>query len=317
MKLPPIVGKSSKRLYAHLKHMLRTSRTPIALVGPTGSGKTLIGLHLLSWYERTFRVPSYYLQMSPDTNRTVLVGGFRLIEGSLTPVKGVIMRAQDEGGIVFLDEFTHAETDDQASVNSAFNSDRVKIVSIGELVSEAQSSTRYMIAHNPITYAGNHPMPISLRRRLYSVWVDFPPVQEESRIARAIVQRETNKKPLRALVQYLVQIAREIRNEDAPLCAANVANAIMALSTLKKGETTELLPEQTLTEAVYRNLYTKIHGTAPTSTEALDDKSVIALHTLIARVGGEQFRDIVFRAFMGPYLTEKTRATLVALLPQF
>lgn len=318
MNLPPIIGKSSQRIYKHLQYMLKTSRTPICMIGQTGTGKTLIGLHLIAWYEQKYRVPSYYLQMSPDTNRTLLVGGFRLIKGTLQPVKGVVMRAQDEGGIVFLDEFTHAETDDQASVNSAFNSDKVKIVSIGELVSEAKPSTRYMIAHNPLTYAGNHPMPLSLRRRLYTVWVDFPSYIEEVKIARAIVLRETGRKPHKALVRFLTHVARQVRNDDAPLCAANVANAVIALSINRtKTATIDLLPEQSLTEPVYRNLYNAVHQKDPPSVEQFDDPMVISLHVLIARIGSERFRDIVLNAFMGHYLNAKTKTALVGLLPQF
>lgn len=321
--VPPIVGKDTKRILRDVERTLLHFRNPIALVGPTGGGKTLVGLHVLNWYAEKKGVPAYYLQMSPDVSRTTLIGGFRLVQGTLKPVKGVVMHVMDEGGIGFFDEFTHAETEDQASLNSAFNSDRVKISSIGELSSTAKSSTRFIIAHNPLTYLANNPMPIALRRRLISFYVDFPSQDDELQIAKAILSRESPRGVPDPVVRYLMYIARTVRTEEAPICASNVATACGMLAmehrrAEKEDDLDNLLPEQSTSEPVTRALYKAVHWKeAERDQELAADEYVVMLIRFMSTVSVERFTSLVLNAFMGSYLSNNVRSAILGLIPKF
>lgn len=320
MRLPKIVGKYARGIYSHVKEVLIETRNPIALVGPTGTAKTLIMLRALNWYSRKFDVPSYYLQMSPDVSRTTLVGGFRLVNGSLVPVKGVIMRAMDEGGIVGLDEFTHAEPEDQASLNSALASESLKLVSIGEIEARARSTTRFIIAHNPIAYGGNKLMPLALRRRFYVIEVDFPPADDELMIVNAILKREYKIKMPDYWTRFLVSVVRSVRSEDAPISPANIAMALASVHRLLRGRVEYDINLENLSgrvsEPFLRGLYEKIHWKSPeTVSELYEDKELIRLLMDCYSVDRKLLLDRVYAGCMGAYLPSKIREQIAACFP--
>jgi len=318
-----ICGNYTKRIYREVKDVLSHTDLPIALVGPTGVAKTLIMMRALDWYSRTYGVPAYYLQMSPDVSRTTLVGGYRLVNGSLVPVKGVIMRAMESGGIVGLDEFTHASPEDQASVNSAL-SGAIRVVSIGELEVKAKPTTRFILAHNPVTYGANFPMPLALRRRLYVIEVGFPPLEEEVKIARYLCKRRGYSPP-RSVVQFLCSVAAEARTDEAPICAANVAAALQVLMVeyerVEKVGREEFRDtfQRTVTEndeAILKGVYRRIHQRDPVSVgEVFEDDDLVDFFRFIYAVGKERFTQVVLSSWMGHYLPKPVREKIIAMIP--
>ncbi len=312
MRVPKVVGERGKQILRRGWDVLVHTRSPLVFVGPTGSGKTLIGLNLLKAYEKKFGVPSYYLQLGPDVSRTTLVGGFRLVDGSLVPVKGVVMRAMDEGGIVFLDEFTHAHPEDQVSLNSALANDEVKIVGIGEITSRAKPTTRFIVAHNPTSHHGNFPLPLAIRRRAVAIQVDYPGEEDETEIAMSIAERLGASVP-RWLVRFLTRVVISCRDEENPICASNVANAaILILREARRRNEPPEIPAPN--EAVLRGLFVALTGREPTSVEELQHPHVRQFVGLVATLGVDTFTDLCMSAMMGPYLSPTVRDRLVASL---
>lgn len=319
--LPRIVGKYAREIYKHVKEVLVETKNPIALVGPTGTAKTLIMLRALNWYSKKFGVPSYYLQMSPDVSRTTLVGGFRLVNGSLVPVKGVIMRAMEEGGIVGLDEFTHAEPEDQASLNSALASESLKLVSIGEIEVRAKPTTRFIIAHNPITYSGNKAVPLALRRRFYTIMVDFPPIEDEVEIVNAILRREYRIEMESYWIRFLVSVIRSVRSEDAPISPANVAMALASVARLlrnvgKRNEADRIEIPGGVSEAYLLGLYERIHWKKPEKVSDLySDQDVIGFLWDYYSVDRKVLLERILAGCMGAYLPQKVQEKIAACFP--
>lgn len=305
-----VVGEKSRAVLKRAWDVLMKTKNPVALVGPTGTGKTLIGMTLMRAYGKRFNVPTYYVQLGPDVSRTTLVGGFRMLQGSLVPVKGVIMRAMDEGGVVFLDEFTHAHPEEMVALNSALSNDELKVVGLGEIASRAKSTTRFILAHNPHTYHGNHPLPVALRRRVVAIWVDFPGYEEEVEIAMEMLRR-VRASASEGVVRFLMSVVVDCRTEDAPLCASNV----VAAATLVESEYLRRTPvEVALPEPVAVGLYESVHRRLPGSvSEVYADSCVRDLAVRVTTLGTD-FPEIVMSAMMGPYLPPKVRDKLLSKL---
>ncbi len=308
--MPKVVGEKSRAVLRRAWDVLTKTRNPLALVGPTGTGKTLMGMTLMRAYAKRYRVPAYYLQLGPDVSRTTLVGGFRMVQGSLVPVKGVIMRAMDEGGIVFLDEFTHAHPEEMVALNSALSNDEIKVVGLGEITSRAKPSTRFILAHNPHTYHGNHPLPVALRRRVVAIWVDFPGYEEEVEIALEMLRR-TGSPVCEGVVRFLTSAVVDVREPDAPLCASNV----VAAASLIEAEYLRRDPvEKPVPEPVAVGLYEAIHRRSPASvSEVYADPRVREVSVRVTTLGHD-LADIAVSAMMGPYLPVRVRDRLVARL---
>jgi MoxR-like ATPase len=158
-KVPKLVGKVARDRFMEISTLLENSSWPIYLVGPSGSGKSIMAMNVAGWYSKKYGVPAYYVQLSPDQTKTSLILGLRLINGSLVPVKGLIATAMEKGGIVIVDEAAHATQELLLMFNSIC--DRTSITAIGDAIVESKDSFRVVFASNSSSYAGNSKLPQS------------------------------------------------------------------------------------------------------------------------------------------------------------
>lgn len=83
-KIPAVVGKAGRELLQRCYGVLEHTRWPLYIVGPSGSGKSIIAMNLARQYARQRQVPAYYVQLSPEQTKTSLILGLRLENGSLS-----------------------------------------------------------------------------------------------------------------------------------------------------------------------------------------------------------------------------------------
>ena len=90
-----------------IKRGITTNRNKFVL-GPSGSGKSIIAMNLARQYALAKNVPAYYVQLSPEQTKTSLILGLRLENGSLAVKNGVVADCMERGGIIIVDEATHS-----------------------------------------------------------------------------------------------------------------------------------------------------------------------------------------------------------------
>lgn len=106
-QIPKIVGEDGTQLLARCYAVLEHTRWPLYIVGPSGSGKSIIAMNLARQYALAKNVPAYYVQLSPEQTKTSLILGLRLENGSLAVKNGVVADCMERGGIIIVDEATH------------------------------------------------------------------------------------------------------------------------------------------------------------------------------------------------------------------
>ena len=104
----PVVGANSLERCKDITKLLNISNTPIMLTGASGTGKTHSAKKIASYYAKKHNVPAYFIQLSPDQTKTNVILGLRLINGSLVVQNGVVAECMERGGIIIIDEVTHA-----------------------------------------------------------------------------------------------------------------------------------------------------------------------------------------------------------------
>lgn len=107
-QIPKIVGEDGTQLLARCYAVLEHTRWPLYIVGPSGSGKSIIAMNLARQYALAKNVPAYYVQLSPEQTKTSLILGLRLENGSLAVKNGVVADCMERGGIIIVDEATHS-----------------------------------------------------------------------------------------------------------------------------------------------------------------------------------------------------------------
>ena len=78
-QIPKIVGEDGTQLLARCYAVLEHTRWPLYIVGPSGSGKSIIAMNLARQYALAKNVPAYYVQLSPEQTKT----RWRICESSL------------------------------------------------------------------------------------------------------------------------------------------------------------------------------------------------------------------------------------------
>lgn len=305
-QVPKLVGEDAKEKFTVLSRLLTTTKWPIFLTGPSGSGKSIIAMNLAKWYAKQNKVPAYYVQLSPDQTKTSLILGLRLKNGSLVPVKGMIAEAMEKGGIVVVDEATHATQELLLMFNSIC--DRVAVTSIGDEIVYAKDSFRVIFCANTSQYAGNVKLPQSFAQRMIAFNFEYPDFESEVKIAQKIVKDEFKGDidVPNSVFRYVTSVFRDVRNEHYPLSVRNIAAAIILLNVHDRDSVTQEMLEQFIqeyfgqqAESILTGIYARLHGKKPYSIQnVLNDKDCIELLMFVASIGRDNFKNAVLSAGM-------------------
>lgn len=248
-QVPTVVGKDGMELLERCYGVLEHTRWPIYIVGPSGSGKSIIAMNLAKRYALAKNVPAYYVQLSPEQTKTSLILGLRLENGSLTVKNGVVADCMERGGVIIVDEATHSVQEILLMFNSIL--DRTSVTAIGDKMIYAHENFRIVFCANDSRYAGNVKLPQSFAQRLVSFYFDYPAATDELLIVDQIVAEEC-KAPVLVPVsvkRYIIELMREMRSNTYPLSVRNAAIAVVLcnLQLLARGQ------EQVAVDAYFAN----------------------------------------------------------------
>jgi len=306
-KIPKLTGEDAKVRFTKIFKILNSTTWPIYLVGPSGSGKSIMAMNIAKYYAKRKGVKAYYVQLSPDQTKTSLILGLRLEAGSLVPKRGIVAQAMAEGSIIVVDEAPHATQELLLMFNSIC--DRTSVTAIGDDSVVAKDSFRVIFAGNTSNYAANNKLPQSFAQRMIAFNFDYPSVEDEVAIAYKMYQEEFNggaNVPV-AVCKYVASILREIRNEKFPLSVRNIAATLMLLNSCEQKEKVNEDDVNNLineiggenVESLAKKVYSALHHSSPSNLSIIkDDKSVFELFSFVDKVGQEQFIDSILSASM-------------------
>lgn len=301
--VPSMVGEEAKARYTEAMGILESTKWPVYIVGPSGSGKSIMAMNLAKAYSQKHNVPAYYAQLSPDQTKTSLILGLRLVKGSLVPVKGMVAEAMTTGGIVVIDEATHTTQEMLLMFNSIL--DRTSVTSVGDEIVYALDTFRVVFCSNESSYSGNVELPQSFAQRLVAFHYGYPDFEDEVRIARKIAKDEYNGTfdVPRGVAKYITSLAREIRTEAYPLSARNIAIALIRCQIAPKDNVAEDKVDPYFSaganvESMRRNIAKRVLGAEVDNAMSLVDDDVVGFVTYVSKIGIERFREIVMSAFM-------------------
>lgn len=300
-KIPKMVGKQNKEQIAKCWNILKNTNWPLYLVGPSGSSKTITAMNLAKKYSEVNNVPAYYVQISPELTKTSLILGLRLVNGSLEVVDGVVSKCMQEGGIIIVDEATHGSAELLLMFNSIL--DRTSATSVGDKIVYADKKFRIIFCSNRSNYSGNIRLPQSFAQRLVTVNFDYPEIEEEIKIAKNIANSECSLQlnlPNEVLY-YVAATIREIRNDDYPLSARNIAIAYVLLNIASKDPSAQVDPYFTNgnnSDAVRTRIAKRIFQTDNLSSVDLVSQEVIDFTKFVSEISIEEFRKIMYSSIL-------------------
>jgi len=224
---PKLIGKSYLSLKDELLNFMLRDRTAIGLVGPSGTGKTVLATEIAKDYAEANNIGAVYLQLHPEMTRTMSLGGETLEDGTVVIREKYIARACKKGLPIVVDEAAH--TTEQMLLQ--FNSLVAEPFSfeLGGEIHNVHKRTRFIFCCNPAsTHLGNIPIPQSLACRLRIVSVDYPSVDEEIEIVKSFCPNTPH-----SLIKYVVSFFSKVRNEYYPLTVRNAVMVINSLDNIK------------------------------------------------------------------------------------
>lgn len=303
-QVPTVVGKDGMELLERCYGVLEHTRWPIYIVGPSGSGKSIIAMNLAKRYALAKNVPAYYVQLSPEQTKTSLILGLRLENGSLTVKNGVVADCMERGGVIIVDDATHSVQEILLMFNSIL--DRTSVTAIGDKMIYAHENFRIVFCANDSRYAGNVKLPQSFAQRLVSFYFDYPAATDELLIVDQIVAEEC-KAPVLVPVsvkRYIIELMREMRSNTYPLSVRNAAIAVVLcnLQLLARGQ------EQVAVDAYFANgqnaesakryMARRILGVEAESVLDLTDERIEEFERFVSVIGIDNFKQIILQSFM-------------------
>ena len=298
--IPKLVGKSASATFKKCYSVLDNTRWPLYIVGPSGSGKSIIAMNLAKKYSIENDVPAYYVQLSPEQTKTSLILGLRLVKGNLEAVNGVVAQCMEEGGIIIVDEATHSTQEILLMFNSIL--DRTSVTAVGDKIVSASESFRIVFCSNTSTYAGNVKLPQSFAQRLVTFYFDYPTREDEIKITKSIADDECLVKidTPKEVVSYITALVREYRSETFPLSVRNGSIATVLLSLADKKDTglDKYFVSGSNVESVRRNIAKRVFGQETRDVSILNGPEMGKFCKYISMVGVEEFKEIVLQSMM-------------------
>lgn len=300
-KIPKIVGKESIDKIKKCYNVLEKTNLPLYLVGPSGSSKTITALNLAKKYAMTKNVPAYYVQLSPELTKTSLILGLRLVNGSLEVVDGIVAKCMQEGGIIVVDEATHGTHELLLMFNSIL--DRTSVTSVGDKIVTADKNFRVIFCSNKSSYSGNIRLPQSFAQRIVSMNFDYPSIEDEIKIAKSVAKSESSL-PInipKEVMIYVAAIMRELRNDEYPLSARNIAMAYILLSITPQNKNVKIDEYFTTgqnVDAIRTKIASRIFQTEDLGASDLVSQEVVDLTKFVSEIGIEEFKNAIYSSAM-------------------
>lgn len=301
--IPKLIGDEPTKTAKQAYKIIKNTNWPLYLTGPSGSGKTIIAMNLAKKYSKANNVPAYYVQLSPELTKTSLVAGLRLVDGSLKSVNGIIAECMENGGIVIVDEATHSTQELLLVFNSIL--DRTSITAFGDRTITSKDTFRIIFCSNDSKYSGNVKLPQSFSQRLVAIYCDYPTWEDEVKISEEVAKSECVKgcfvpKPV---INYVVSLMREVREEDFPLSVRNVSIALvlLELAQKQKGKIEKLdtyFTDGNNIESMRRNIAKRIFNKESTGIEELSGDEIETFFKYLTIVGIINFKNIILQSFM-------------------
>lgn len=152
-----------------------SSRTPVLIKGPTGSGKTRF-LEYMSWDlgEQDEQLRLETVSCNDDLTVGDLVGRYVLEEGGTTWIDGPLLSVAKTGGICYLDEIVEARKDTMVVIHSLTDHRRLlPVARLGETF-EADEHFQLVVSYNPGYQSTVKDLKDSTRQRFVAVELGFP-----------------------------------------------------------------------------------------------------------------------------------------------
>lgn len=304
--IPQIVGDSGNELLSRCYSVLNSTRWPIYIVGPSGSGKSVIAMNIAKKYSLARGVPAYYVQLSPEQTKTGLILGLRLENGSLVVKNGIVAECMEQGGVIVVDEATHSMQEVLLMFNSIM--DRTSVTAIGDKIVYAHENFRMLFCANDSQYSGNTKLPQSFAQRLVCFYFDYPAAADELTIVNKIIEdecAEPDKVPVE-VKRYIIDLMREMRNKSYPLSVRNAAIAAVLcnlefMAAGKQLDTVsidEYFIKGSNVESIRRAIAERIGMENVESVSDLTDPKMESFVKFISLIGVERFKEIVLQSFM-------------------
>ncbi|MDY4920538.1 MAG: AAA family ATPase [Phascolarctobacterium sp.] len=302
-KIPQIVGESGNAMLTRCYNILANTKWPLYIVGPSGSGKSIMAMNLAKLYAMRNNVPAYYVQLSPEQTKTSLILGLRLDNGSLVVKNGIVADCMEQGGIIVVDEATHSVQEILLMFNSVL--DRTSVTAIGDKIIYANEKFRIIFCANDSKYAGNVKLPQSFAQRLVSFYFDYPGAEDELAIVQQIVKEECKSPNMvpETVQRYIIALMREMRSNTYPLSVRNAAIAVVLCNLELQQAPAEAALDDYFTnpgnaEGTKRYLAKRILGLEAKDVSELLDPRLQEFTACISRIGVERFKEIILQSFM-------------------
>ena len=299
-KVPRVVGTAGKKMLRQCLNVIENTKWPLYIVGPSGSGKSIIAMNIAKEYATRHKVNAYYVQLSPEQTKTSLILGLRLKDGSLVPENGIVADCMENGGIIIVDEATHSMQEVLLMFNSIL--DRTAVTAIGDKIVYAADSFRIVFCSNTSLYAGNIKLPQSFAQRLVAFNFGYPGHNDEVEIVKRIVddELECESDVPDNVIKYIVGLMRDVRSEEYPLSVRNAAIAVVMLALEDKVDNgiDAYFTMSKDKEALRRAIAKKVFGKAPTDVTVINGKDVQSVIDYVSLVGVDRFKEIILQSFM-------------------
>jgi MoxR-like ATPase len=299
-KVPRIVGEGPRRLLQEALTLLERTTVPLYLIGDSGTGKSAIGKAIAKGYAINHNVPAYYFQLSPEDTKTTVLLGYRLINGSLEVVPGLLSQAAEEGAVVFIDEITHSTQQMLLLLNALDGKESV--ISIGEKAIDA-SRLRIIYGSNTSIYAGNIRIPPSFANRVIAIPFVYPSFEDEIAISLSIAEKNYLGSEISipiSVVKYIVSYIRENRTPTWPLSPRNVANSILQLQLAKRSGKPDHIDSYFTTganvESIRKKITQRILATEIKDVTVMQRPEILEFINYVSGVGVGTFRECILRS---------------------
>jgi MoxR-like ATPase len=249
----------------------------ILLEGPVGVGKTAMAHALASFLNTEFVRFDGDERYHPDK----LVGHFDppvvLEKGYAFEsfVSGPLIRAMQEGAILFANEINRCPESTQNVLLSAMDEGHIVIPKLGEV--HAKSGFFIIATQNPVEFIATTPLGEAIKDRFVWIRLDYQTEAEEKQIVKAKV----NDAP-KDVIEYSVLIIRETRNSTKLRRGASIRGAIDLASIINKFEERTI---STWIEISVMALATKIE-----LEDGVEEKIETVIEEIVRKVIGKFFR---------------------------